>query len=33
MLQNELLFERFLDPERILFPDIDIDFCMRDAAR
>ncbi|MGA3324454.1 MAG: DNA polymerase III subunit alpha [Terriglobia bacterium] len=28
-LQNELLFERFLNPERISFPDIDIDFCMR----
>jgi len=28
-LQHELLFERFLNPERITFPDIDIDFCMR----
>jgi DNA polymerase III subunit alpha len=28
-LQNALLFERFLNPERITFPDIDIDFCMR----
>ncbi|MFB3923545.1 MAG: DNA polymerase III subunit alpha [Terriglobia bacterium] len=28
-LQNDLLFERFLNPERISFPDIDIDFCMR----
>ena len=28
-LQNELLFERFLNPERVSFPDIDIDFCMR----
>ena len=28
-LQNELLFERFLNPERISFPDIDIDFCQR----
>jgi DNA polymerase-3 subunit alpha len=28
-LQNGLLFERFLNPERISFPDIDIDFCMR----
>ena len=27
-LQNELLFERFLNPERIQMPDIDIDFCM-----
>src|SRR5579862_3364909 len=28
-LQYGLLFERFLNPERITFPDIDIDFCMR----
>ena len=28
-LQNELLFERFLNPERVSFPDIDIDFCQR----
>jgi len=28
-LQHELLFERFLNPERISMPDIDIDFCMR----
>ncbi len=27
-LQNNLLFERFLNPERISMPDIDIDFCM-----
>ncbi|HWZ50756.1 MAG TPA: DNA polymerase III subunit alpha [Granulicella sp.] len=27
-LQNELLFERFLNPERISMPDIDIDLCM-----
>ncbi len=27
-LANELLFERFLNPERISMPDIDIDFCM-----
>jgi DNA polymerase III subunit alpha len=27
-LQNELLFERFLNPERVDFPDIDTDFCM-----
>ncbi len=27
-LQNELLFERFLNPERISLPDIDVDFCM-----
>ena len=28
-LQYDLLFERFLNPERISLPDIDIDFCMR----
>jgi DNA polymerase-3 subunit alpha len=28
-LQHGLVFERFLNPERISFPDIDIDFCMR----
>src|SRR5215471_16599141 len=27
-LQNELLFERFLNPERVSMPDIDIDFWM-----
>ena len=27
-IANELLFERFLNPERISMPDIDIDFCM-----
>jgi DNA polymerase-3 subunit alpha len=27
-LQNELIFERFLNPERVSLPDIDIDFCM-----
>ena len=27
-LQNALLFERFLNPERVSMPDIDIDFCM-----
>src|ERR1700726_1693643 len=27
-LQHGLLFERFLNPERISMPDIDIDFCM-----
>jgi DNA polymerase III subunit alpha len=27
-LQQELLFERFLNPERISMPDIDMDFCM-----
>ena len=28
-LQYGLLFERFLNPERVSMPDIDIDFCMR----
>jgi DNA polymerase-3 subunit alpha len=28
-LQFDLLFERFLNPERVSMPDIDIDFCMR----
>lgn len=28
-LQYDLLFERFLNPERISMPDIDIDFCIR----
>ncbi len=27
-IQYELLFERFLNPERISMPDIDVDFCM-----
>ena len=27
-LQHELIFERFLNPERVSLPDIDIDFCM-----
>jgi DNA polymerase-3 subunit alpha len=28
-MQYGLLFERFLNPERVSLPDIDIDFCMR----
>jgi DNA polymerase-3 subunit alpha len=28
-LEYDLLFERFLNPDRISMPDIDIDFCMR----
>ncbi len=28
-LQYQLIFERFLNPDRISMPDIDIDFCMR----
>ncbi|HWP84914.1 MAG TPA: DNA polymerase III subunit alpha, partial [Terriglobia bacterium] len=27
-LEHNLLFERFLNPERVSLPDIDIDFCM-----
>ncbi len=27
-LQNGLLFERFLNPERVSMPDVDVDFCM-----
>ncbi len=28
-LQYNLLFERFLNPERVSFPDVDVDFCTR----
>ncbi|RMG43282.1 MAG: DNA polymerase III subunit alpha [Acidobacteria bacterium] len=28
-LQYDLLFERFLNPQRVTMPDIDIDFCFR----
>src|SRR5438067_1066502 len=28
-LEYNLIFERFLNPERVSMPDIDIDFCMR----
>jgi len=31
-LQYELFFERFLNPERIAPPDIDMDFCMKRRA-
>ncbi|HEV7645492.1 MAG TPA: DNA polymerase III subunit alpha [Pyrinomonadaceae bacterium] len=31
-IQYELLFERFLNPERVTMPDIDIDFCVRGRA-
>ena len=27
-IKNGLLFERFLNPERVNPPDIDVDFCM-----
>jgi DNA polymerase III subunit alpha len=32
-MQFDLLFERFLNPERISLPDIDIDFCFRKRER
>ncbi len=32
-LQYELLFERFLNPERVSMPDFDIDFCMEKRDR
>lgn len=32
-LRYDLLFERFLNPERISMPDIDIDFCMANRGR
>ena len=28
-MKYDLLFERFLNPERISMPDVDIDFCQR----
>ena len=31
-IQYDLLFERFLNPERISMPDIDIDFCVNGRA-
>ena len=30
-LEYELLFERFLNPERVSMPDFDVDFCMESA--
>jgi len=32
-LRYDLLFERFLNPERVSMPDIDIDFCFRKRER
>ena len=32
-LQYDLLFERFLNPERVSSPDFDIDFCMRHRGK
>ena len=31
-IQYDLLFERFLNPERVSMPDIDVDFCVRGRA-
>jgi DNA polymerase III subunit alpha len=28
-IEHDLLFERFLNPERVSMPDIDVDFCVR----
>lgn len=32
-LEYDLLFERFLNPERVTMPDIDIDFAMYGGKR
>ncbi|HKS94289.1 MAG TPA: DNA polymerase III subunit alpha [Gammaproteobacteria bacterium] len=32
-LQHHLLFERFLNPERVSMPDFDVDFCMQGRDR
>ncbi|MFN3472382.1 MAG: DNA polymerase III subunit alpha, partial [Aquificaceae bacterium] len=32
-IRHGLLFERFLNPERISMPDIDVDFCMENRDR
>merc|ERR1712166_630635 len=32
-LKYDLLFERFLNPERVSMPDFDIDFCMDNRDR
>jgi len=32
-LQYDLFFERFLNPERVSMPDIDIDFCIRGRGK
>ncbi|MDX9873819.1 MAG: DNA polymerase III subunit alpha [Spongiibacteraceae bacterium] len=32
-IQYDLLFERFLNPERVSMPDFDIDFCMENRDR
>jgi DNA polymerase-3 subunit alpha len=32
-IQHDLLFERFLNPERVSMPDFDVDFCMEGRDR
>jgi len=32
-IEYDIIFERFLNPERISMPDIDVDFCMRGRDR
>ncbi|MBX7218799.1 MAG: DNA polymerase III subunit alpha [Blastocatellia bacterium] len=32
-IQFDLLFERFLNPERVSMPDIDVDFCVRGRGK
>jgi DNA polymerase III subunit alpha len=32
-LEHDLLFERFLNPERVSMPDFDVDFCMEGRDR
>jgi hypothetical protein len=32
-IEHDLLFERFLNPERVSMPDFDIDFCMEGRDR
>src|SRR5690625_4902975 len=32
-LQYDLLFERFLNPERVSMPDFDVDFCIENRDR
>ena len=32
-LEHDLLFERFLNPERVSMPDFDVDFCMEGSDR
>jgi DNA polymerase-3 subunit alpha len=32
-IEYDIIFERFLNPERVSMPDIDVDFCMRGRGR